>query len=112
MTTSHYYPQDLAAALHQRWPAEAPPLPSLAVLTQFISVLYQASLLFEEGRPVTCHAVLAPPAQLVAQPVGLTDFHLVHFAEPRAWNEQEVRRLSPAVQPSSSLLTVEQRASG
>ena len=112
MTISHYYPQELAAALHQRWPAEAPPLPHRAVLTQFISVLYQASLLFEEGRPVACHAVLAPPAQLAAQPVGPTDFHWVHFAEPRAWNEQEVRRLSPAVQQSSSLLAVEPGADG
>ncbi|RZK19835.1 MAG: hypothetical protein EOO56_13495 [Hymenobacter sp.] len=112
MTTSHLYPRDLAQALRQRWPAEAPPLPTPAVLTQFISVLYQASLLFEEGRPVACHAVLATQAQLEAQPVALTDFHLVRFAEPRAWNEQEVRRLSPAVQPSSSLLAVEPGADG
>ncbi|OUJ70289.1 putative sensor domain DACNV-containing protein [Hymenobacter crusticola] len=107
MTIAHYYPQDLAAALHQRWPTEFPLLPKPAVLTAFISVLYQASLLFEEGRPVACHAVLAPPAQLAAQHVGPTDFHWVHFAEPRAWNEQEVRRLSPAVQQGSSLLAVE-----
>jgi hypothetical protein len=112
MTIAHYYPQDLAAALLQRWPAEAPPLPIAPVLTQFVSVLYQASLLFEEGRPVECHAVLAPPAELAAQPLGLTDFHWVRFAEPRAWNEQEVRRLSPAVQQRSSLLAVEQGADG
>lgn len=112
MTISHYYPQDLAAALLQRWPTEAPPLPAVAVLTQFVSVLYQASLLVEEGRPVECHVVLASPAQLAAQPIGLTDFHWVRFAEPRAWNEQEVRRLSPAVQPRSSLLAVEQGADG
>jgi len=109
---THFYPSELAAALHQRWPAEAAPLPAPPVLAQFISVLYQASLLFEEGRPVECHAVLAPQAQLEAQPVALTDFHLVRFAEPRAWNEQEVRRLSPAVQQSSSLLAVEQLADG
>ncbi|MGI4759145.1 MAG: putative sensor domain DACNV-containing protein [Janthinobacterium lividum] len=106
MTPSHYYPADLALALRQRWPAEAPPLPAAAVLTPFISVLYQASLLFEESQPVRCHAVLASPAQLAAQPVGLTDFHVVHFTEARAWNEQEVRRLSPAVQPASTLLAV------
>jgi len=112
MTIAHYYPRELATALHQRWPAEAPPLPNRTVLTQFISVLYQASLLFEEGRPVACHAVLASPLQLAAQPVGPTDFHWVHFAEPRAWNEQEVRRLSPAVQQRSSLLAVAPGADG
>jgi hypothetical protein len=112
MTLSHYYPHELALALHQRWPAEAAPLPAPAVLEQFLSVLYQASLLFEEGRPVVCHAVLASQAQLEAQPVALTDFHLVRFAEPRAWNEQEVRRLSPAVHQRSSALAVEQVATG
>ncbi len=107
MLLAHYYPLDLAEALHRRWPAEAAPLPAVAVLAPFISVLYQASLLFEEGRPVQVHAVLASQAQLEAQPVQLTDFHVTRFVEPRAWNEQEVRRLSPAVQQSSSLLAVE-----
>ncbi|WP_375436029.1 putative sensor domain DACNV-containing protein [uncultured Hymenobacter sp.] len=112
MTTLHYYPHDVALALHQRWPAEAEPLPPLKVLTQFISVLYQASLLFEEGRRVECHAVLASQTQLETQPVTLTDFHMVRFAVPRAWNEQELRRLSPAVLHSTSLLVVEQVAAG
>ena len=107
MTPLHYYPPELAGALRQGWPASAPALPPPAVLTQFISVLYQASLLFEEGRRVDCHAVLASPAQLEGQAVALTDFHLVRFAEPRAWNEQELRRLSPAVQHPNSLLAVE-----
>lgn len=110
--TTHYYPHDLAVALQQRWPAAAAPLPALPVLTQFISVLYQSSLLFEEGRPVECHVVLASQAQLEAQPVTLLDFHLVRFAEPRAWNEQELRRLSPAVQHTSNLLAVEQTLDG
>lgn len=112
MIISHYYPHELALALHQRWPAEAAPLPAPAVLEQFLSVLYQASLLSEEGRPVVCHAVLASQGQLEAQSVALTDFHVVRFAEPRAWNEQEVRRLSPAVHQRSSALAVEQVATG
>ena len=105
--TMHFYPRDLAAALQQRWPAEAEALPTPEVLTEFISALYQASQLFEEGQPVECHVVLATQPQLEAQPVTLADFHLVRFAEPRAWNEQELRRLSPAVQHANSLLTVE-----
>jgi len=112
MLLAHYYPLDLAEALHQRWPAGAAPLPAVAVLAPFISVLYQASLLFEEGRPVQVHAVLASQVQLEAQPVQLTDFHVARFAEPRAWNEQEVRRLSPAVQQPSSLLAVEATPAG
>ncbi|RZK39812.1 MAG: hypothetical protein EOO57_02975, partial [Hymenobacter sp.] len=103
---THYYPHDLAAALRGCWPAEAAPLPAPDVLTDFISVLYQASLLEEEGRPVECHAALATPAQLEAQAVALTDFHFLRFAQPRAYTEQELRRLSPAVQPRGSLLAV------
>jgi hypothetical protein len=112
MLLAHYYPLDLAQALHQRWPTQAAPLPPVAVLASFLSVLYQASLLFEEGRPVQVHAVLASQAQLETQPVQLTDFHLARFTEPRAWNEQEVRRLSPAVRQPSSLLAVEPTMEG
>ena len=107
MTPTHYYPHDLAAALRQRWPAEAELLPAPAVLTQFISVLYQASLLVEEGRPVECNVALTTQRQLEARPVALTDFHFLRFAQVRAYNEQELRRLSPAVQPPGSLLAVE-----
>ncbi|GAB3637968.1 diadenylate cyclase [Hymenobacter arcticus] len=110
--TTHYYPHELALALQQHWPVEAAPLPATEILTQLISALYQASLLFEEGRAVECHVAWATLAQLEAQPVTLLDFHLVRFAEPRAWNEQELRRLSPAVQHPSSLLVVEQAPSG
>ena len=100
----HYYPADLARALRRQWPAPAPALPGLDTLTTFSSVLYQASLLAEEGRPVTCHLVLASQAQLEAQPVALTDFHLVRFTTPRPYSEQELRRLSPAAQLPGCLL--------
>ena len=109
---THYYPHDLAEALRQRWPTLAPPLPPLHVLTPFISTLYQASLLAEEGRPVECHVVLATHAHLAAQPVTLADFHLLRFAEPRPYSEQELRRLSPAAQQPASLLAVAPAAAG
>jgi len=108
----HYYPADLTLALRQHWPATAPPLPAPAVLTAFVSTLYQASLLAEEGRPVVCHLVLASQAELEAQAGTLTDFHLLRFAEPRSYSEQELRRLSPAVQQPSSLLAVAPTADG
>jgi len=47
-----YYPNELAHALRERWaPAGGgSPLPEHAVLTQFLSIVYQASLLREEAR--------------------------------------------------------------
>lgn len=107
MPATHYYPRDLAAALAHCWPSGATPLPACEVLTEFLSVLYQASLLFEEGRAVECHVSLATPAQLEAQSATLTDFHFLRFSQPRTYNEQELRRLSPATEPRGSLLTVE-----
>ncbi|MBC8084379.1 MAG: hypothetical protein H7Z21_14345, partial [Hymenobacter sp.] len=43
---AHYYPGNLAAELLVRWPGAAGSLPPLAELEHFISVAYQASLLF------------------------------------------------------------------
>lgn len=105
-TPQHYYPADLALALQEHWPLTASPLPATTVLTSFLSTLYQASLLAEEGRPVICHLVLATQAELEAQTVTLTDFHLLRFAETRTYSEQELRRLSPAVQQASTMLAV------
>ena len=79
-----------------------PPLPAPDILTAFLSTLYQASLLAEEGCPIICHVVLASQAELEAQAVTLTDFHLLRFAEPRPYSEQELRWLSPAVQQPSA----------
>ena len=111
----HYYPSELAAVLQQRWSHEeaaGPPLPAREVLTQLISTLYQASMLQEEGRSVECHVIFAPAEQLQAQAVALTGFHLVSFVSPRPCNEQEIRRLSPAVQRQASLLAVGLAADG
>lgn len=89
------------------------PLPEHAVLTQFLSIIYQASLLREEARPVECHVVLATAAQLTAagQPLP-TGSHVVAFGAPRPWDEQEIRRLSPAVVRPATLLAVRQTEAG
>ncbi|WP_375419260.1 putative sensor domain DACNV-containing protein [uncultured Hymenobacter sp.] len=111
--TPAYYPSEIAGALHERWPAAGVnALPEQPVLAQFLSTIYQASLLREEGRPVECHVVLATAAQLAAPFPLPTGYHVVAFGEPRPWDEQEVRRLSPAVARPSTLLAVHQTAAG
>ncbi len=59
-TVPHAYPHQLALLVQQRWAdvlvsgaKQLSALPSLAVLERLLSVCYQASLLSDEGRPVT-----------------------------------------------------------
>lgn len=109
-----YYPNELAHALRERWGhAEGSrALPEHAVLAQFLSVIYQASLLREEARPVECHVVLAPATQLAAPGRLATRAYVLGFGAPRPWSEQEIRRLSPAVARPETLLAVHQNAAG
>ncbi|OON69389.1 putative sensor domain DACNV-containing protein [Hymenobacter sp. CRA2] len=106
----HYYPPDVAVALQGRWPAQGLPLPPLALLISLISVAYQASLLSEEGRPVHSHLIFLPPDQAVVHADNSHGTHVLALSHPRACNEQELRRLSPTVQRSSSLLAVSEAA--
>ncbi|TGD77648.1 putative sensor domain DACNV-containing protein [Hymenobacter wooponensis] len=109
-----YYPGELAAALHARWLAlpAAVPLPEPPVLTQFLSTIYQASLLQEEGRGVECHVVLATEQQLAHPSLAPGGYHVLALGEPRPWEEQEIRRLSPAVARPSTLLAVRAATTG
>lgn len=109
----HYYPSDLARALRHRWPsAPTVPLPSPAVLTQLISVAYQASLLSEEARPVVGQLVFASAAALQVHVAGLRSQHVLLFEPARPYTEQELRRLSPTVQRAGNLLAVDEAADG
>lgn len=100
----HYYPVNLAAALRERWPAGAA-LPNQAELGHFISVAYQASLLYEEGQPVRCRLLLASAAQRPPMDAESGPY-VLHLAVPRPYEEQEIRRLSPALHAPGSLLAV------
>ncbi len=102
---AHYYPSHLAAELLARWPAAARPLPPLAELEYFISVAYQASLLFEEGQPVRCRLILSALKELPHAP-GTNAPYALELAAPRPYEEQEIRRLGPALRSSGSLLAV------
>ena len=100
----HYYPAALVAELLARWPADNAALP-LAQLEYFLSVAYQASLLFEEGQPVRCRLVLSPTEELL-QTATADSLYVLKLATPRPYEEQEIRRLSPALHAPGSLLAV------
>ncbi len=103
----HYYPEDLASILRQEWDSysaftddadagnggDTSPLPDPAVLETLICTCYLASLMVEEGRPVTFRILFRAPNRLVEQggpPAGL---HRITFSESRPFNEHELRQL-------------------
>jgi hypothetical protein len=91
----HAHAGDLARLVELRW-EEAPGLPEPAVLERFLSVCFQASLLHDEGRPVTFRVALAEPEVFAAAggpPAGL---HRLVLDEDRPFDQHELRRLAPA----------------
>ena len=113
VTEPYAYPPDVALALQQQWPAHGLPLPALPMLTGFVAGGYQASLLREEDRPVQCSLFLLPgsPAEHRANerlppPEIAAAFQVLAFSEPRVYNAQELRRLSPTTQRAGTLLAV------
>ena len=119
---AYAYPNDLAGFVRESWedraggadgsghePTGAPEPP---VLERLISTCYQASLLREEERAVTFRAILAAPEDLPeggGPPGGL---HRLAFAEPRPFDERELRRLSPAADFEQALVGVRRGEDG
>jgi hypothetical protein len=104
------YPSDLAALVLTRWDEataagqiDLPP-PALSTLVDVLSICYQATLLREEGRPVTFRLSLSEPdafAPTAGPPAGL---HRLVFTRPLLLDAHELRRLAPAVVFSRSLI--------
>lgn len=108
----HAYPEQLAAFVRERWSSVAPEgeetrLPDRESLVKFLSVCYQASLMREEERPVNFRVILIPPDALPEEAGPPTGLHKLSLAEPRSFDEDELRRLSPAVDYHRSLIGVE-----
>lgn len=93
--SAHAYAYDLARTVEQRW-GEAPGLPKPQLLEQLLSVCYQASLLRDEGRPVTFRIALADPDLFPASGGPPTGLHRLLFEVTRPFDEHELRRLTPA----------------
>ena len=116
-------PREVAAKIVKCWNADplgagpsskqcAPP-PELGAIERLIEVAYEASMLHDEGRPVSLRLVLHPAANFdpwLGPPEGL---QRLIFTEPRAFTPRELRRLSPAASYYRSLVGVEgQTANG
>ena len=106
----HAYPRDLARGVHVRWPEVQLgthvrlTLPAPALLEEALSVCYQASLLREEGRPVTFRVAFGSPDAFAATAGPPGGLHRLVFTESRPLDQHELRRLAPAAVFSRSLI--------
>jgi hypothetical protein len=113
----HAYYEDLIRFVRHHWSASAAnpgnetttsaaPLPPPPLLEDLFSTCYQASMLREEERPVQVRLVLAGPELFPAAEVPPLGLHRQMFTQPRPCDEMELRKLSPAVDFSRSLIGV------
>jgi hypothetical protein len=75
-------------------------------LARVLSVTYQASLLHEEGRQVTCRVALCQETDLDPATLAPYSFRVLKLRRPRPFDEQEIRRLSPAATFYRTLIAV------
>jgi hypothetical protein len=100
------YPRELAARVREAWPADAERLP--ASLETLLDTAYHASFLRDEERPVTCRILVAPASTIDAEGGPPTGLLRMGFAEPRPFDEHEIRRLSPAAKYHRALIGVDE----
>jgi hypothetical protein len=106
---SHGYPDLLARQLWPTWVGKGNNrfgIDSRDALARVLSVAYQASLLHEEGRQVTCRIALCPEGDLDPAVLAPYSFRVLNLSRPRPFDEQEIRRLSPAVTFYRSVIAV------
>jgi hypothetical protein len=106
---SHGYPDLLSKQLWPTWVAKGTyrfGIDSRDSLARVLSVAYQASLLHEEGRQVTCRIALCQEADLDPAVLAPYSFRVLNLSRPRPLDEQEIRRLSPAATFYRSVIAV------
>ena len=113
----HKYHLDLAKYIRQCWPTgdQGPEaeltvednLPPHPYFEHLLSICYQASMLREEDHPVRLRLILAGPEQFSSQEFPPMGLHRQMFRTPRACNEFELRKLSPAAAFPRTLVGVE-----
>jgi hypothetical protein len=105
---AHAYPHDLARTVYPRWREllgqTGVRSTELELLEQAISIAYQASLLQEEGRPVTFRVAFAEPDAFLGASVPSAGVHSFVFARRRPLDQHELRRLAPAASFTRSLI--------
>lgn len=108
------YPGALARFVRDRWRDVPEPLggidllPEAAVLEDFFSTCYHASMLREEERPVTFRAILAAPTRFATDGRPPEGLQRLEFSGSLPFDPRELRRLSVAADPRRTLIGVRQ----
>ncbi len=105
----HAYPTQLARYVRNAWGEDLSSLPPPAALEALLSTVYQASLLFDETRPVTFRLLYGAPERVPADGHPPDGLHRLRFTEARPCTADELRRLSPAAKFHRALIGVESR---
>jgi len=111
------YHDDLSRLIRDCWPTEAEdqlercpfptvPLPAPPFFENLLSLCYQVSMLREEEKPVSLRILLGGPELFSNQELPPMRLHRLVFSNPRPCNEIELKKLSPAVDFSRSLVGV------
>lgn len=98
------YPRHLAARVRASWPGDAIPL--TARLEALLDTTYHASFLRDEERPVAFRILVLPPSSLPPDEGPPTGLLTLPFESPRRFDEDELRRLSPAANVNRALIGV------
>jgi hypothetical protein len=87
-------------------------LPTPALLEKLLSTCYQASLLYDEGRPVRFRLILREPEDFQNPPSSGAGLYVLPFARALPLTPNELRRLSPASPLERSLIGVRRAGTG
>ncbi len=110
MTIRSYYPSDIARAIQEHWQSlgyDARLLPTEARVAALVDVVFQASLLREEGEPIRCRLMVCDPLTFDDEiKFGASRIQVVRFTEPCELTAQQVRKLAAAAGYYRALLAV------
>jgi hypothetical protein len=108
------YPAGLISSIKNKWanqPAEwrALWLPSERSLREILDTIYQASLLAEEGRPLSVHIAYATDELFsISKDHGHYAGCLLRLDSPRAFTLKEILRIAPAIDPWKTAILIRQ----
>ena len=80
--------------------------PSEQGIREACEILYSASLLKEEGRPVRARVIIAPPEAFPSKGGPPDGAHAIRFATSHPLTSNEIKRLSPAVSFFHSIIAI------